>query len=178
MGSGSRNPFRHSGAISGPLRGNGVYCIAAMTWVHALSVWTRAMQKMHSRYAKIIVAPVRGYAMLVVEGEKPHIASTNQGPDFSNRSRKRWKDGQSKLCCKNVTLYFWDIPKSSWLSFRVGNRGKIVLDYTKGYKMAHNSSWLYFRIENLSFRIVKESLGYLIWIVLQKCHCCIKVTVA
>jgi len=61
------------------------------------------MQKMHSRYAKIILALLRGSAMLVVEGEKPHIASTTQGPDFSNRSRKTWKDAQSKLCCKNVT---------------------------------------------------------------------------
>ena len=41
-----------------------------------------AMQKMHSRYAKIIVALVRGSAMLVVEGEKPHIASTPKGQIF------------------------------------------------------------------------------------------------
>ena len=50
--------------------------------MHELSVWTRAMQKMHSRYAKIIVALVRGSAMLVVEGEKPHIANTPKGQIF------------------------------------------------------------------------------------------------
>tara|TARA_X000001316_G_C921623_1_gene36124 strand:- start:198 stop:401 length:204 start_codon:yes stop_codon:yes gene_type:complete len=41
-----------------------------------------AMQKMHSRYAKIIVALVRGSDMLVSEGEKPHIASTPKGQIF------------------------------------------------------------------------------------------------
>ena len=41
-----------------------------------------AMQKMHSRYAKIIVALGCGYAMMVVEGEKPHIASTPKGQIF------------------------------------------------------------------------------------------------
>lgn len=76
------NPFRHSGAVSGPLRGKGVYCMAGMHSMHELSVWTRAMQKMHSRYAKIIVAPVRSSAMLVVEGEKPHIANTPKGQIF------------------------------------------------------------------------------------------------
>jgi len=40
------------------------------------------MQKMHSRYAKIILALVRGSDMLVVEGEKPHIANTPKGQIF------------------------------------------------------------------------------------------------
>lgn len=40
------------------------------------------MQKMHSRYAKIIVALAAGSGMLVVEGEKPHIASTTKGQIF------------------------------------------------------------------------------------------------
>jgi hypothetical protein len=40
------------------------------------------MQKMHSRYAKIIVALGCGSDMLVSEGEKPHIASTPKGQIF------------------------------------------------------------------------------------------------
>ena len=47
-----------------------------------------AMQKMHSRYAKIIVALVRGSIMLVSEGEKPHIVSTSKGQSFGTQSQK------------------------------------------------------------------------------------------
>jgi len=40
------------------------------------------MQKTHSRYAKIIVALVRGSAMLALERDKRHIANTPKGQIF------------------------------------------------------------------------------------------------
>ena len=46
------------------------------------------MQKTHSRYAKIIVALVRGFAMLALERDKRHIANTPKGQIFKSQSQK------------------------------------------------------------------------------------------
>ncbi len=66
------------------------------------------MQKMHSRYAKIIVAPVRGSAMLVVEGEKPHIASTPKGQIFQIEVAKGGRMG-NRNCVAKMSHYTFEI---------------------------------------------------------------------
>jgi len=76
------------------------------------------MQKMHSRYAKIIVALACGSAMLVVEGEKPHIASTAKGQIFQIAVAKGGRMG-NRNCVAKMSHYPFEIYQ-------------IVLDYPFG----------------------------------------------
>ena len=76
------------------------------------------MQKMHSRYAKIIVALVRGSAMLVSERDKRQIANTPKGQIFQIAVAKGGRMG-NRNCVAKMSHYPFEIYQ-------------IVLDYPFG----------------------------------------------
>ena len=64
-----------------------------------------AMQKMHSRYEKIIVALACGSANLVSERDKRHIASTPKGQIFQIAVAKGGRMGNRNCVAKISHIY-------------------------------------------------------------------------